>query len=85
MTDTPETDAAAVFPSCNDSSDTPHPQGTHVATDFARRLERERDEWKDKCDKLAEALIELRDAEWLTLPGRANDIVESALSTLNQR
>ena len=46
MTDTPETDAEAVFPSCNDSSDTSHPQGTHVATDFARRLERERDEWQ---------------------------------------
>ena len=48
MTDTPETDAAAVFPSCNDSSDTSHPQGTHVATDFARKLERERDEAREQ-------------------------------------
>ena len=37
------------------------------------------------ANRLAKALRELRDAEWLTLPGRANDIVEAALATLNQR
>lgn len=36
-------------------------------------------------DRLAGALRELRDAEWLTMPGRANDIVEAALTTLNQQ
>ena len=44
----------------------------------------QRDEAREQLDKLAEALRELRDAEWLTLPGRANDIVETALATLNQ-
>ena len=38
---TPRTNARAVFPSCNDSNDTSHPQGTHVDADFARALERE--------------------------------------------
>ena len=37
-TPTPRTDAVVVFPSCNDSSDTSHPQGTHVDADFARTL-----------------------------------------------
>lgn len=37
------------------------------------------------ANRLAKALRELRDAEWLTMPGRANDIVEAALTTLNQQ
>lgn len=40
--------------------------------------------YKAERNRLAEALRELRDAEWLTMPGRANDIVEAALATLNQ-
>ena len=76
MTDTPETDAATFHPDGD---------GGCVDSDLSRKLERERDDAREKCDKLAEALIELRDAEWLTLPGRANDIVESALATLNQQ
>ena len=61
---TPRTDAEAVFPSCNDSSDTSHPQGTHVDADFARALERElaielerathyRDQWQRVTSELA--------------------------------
>ena len=41
LTSTPRTDAEVVFPSCNNGSDTSHPQGTHVTADFARELERE--------------------------------------------
>jgi hypothetical protein len=41
ITDTPRTDAAAVFPASNDDSDNPSPFGTHVDADLARELERE--------------------------------------------
>ena len=65
-TPTPRTDAEVVFPSCNDGSDTSHPQGTHVDADFARALERElaieterathyRDEWQRVTAELAAA------------------------------
>jgi hypothetical protein len=53
------------------------------ANDMAK-LEYELTAVTDQRDRLAEALWELRDAEWLNMPGRANDIVEAALATLNQ-
>lgn len=53
---TPRTDAEAVFPSCNDSSDTSHPQGTHVIADFARTLERELAAERQKVRVLQEAM-----------------------------
>ena len=53
---TPRTNARAVFPSCNDSNDTSHPQGTHVDADFARALERELAALAAERDQLRAAL-----------------------------
>lgn len=48
-------------------------------------LERQLAEAEDQRDRLAEALRELRNAQWLNLPGRAGDIIEAALSTLKRK
>ena len=94
MSDTPETDEAQF--------------GTgRVSIDFARRLERERDEAREETirtrefmdygfakaqeelsdmtaqrDRLAEALLELRNNESFSLGGAVNEIVEQALQSL---
>ena len=54
-------------------TDYPDGSGEYVIAEFARKLERQRDE-------LLKALEELRDAKWLNLPGRAGDIVEAAIA-----
>ncbi len=45
----------------------------------------ERKELIEQRDRLAEALRELNDAPWLRLPGRAWDIIQAALATLNRK
>jgi len=37
---------------------------------------------REQRDRLAEALEELRNARWLSLPGRAGDIIEAALAAV---
>lgn len=45
-------------------------------------LERQLAEAREQRDRLAEALEELRNARWLSLPGRAGDIIEAALAAV---
>jgi hypothetical protein len=76
-TPTPRTDAVVVFPSCNDSSDTSHPQGTHVDADFVRELERELAAEREKvralrlaCERIVAQWDKDHDANPISAGGR---------------
>lgn len=52
---TPETDAEAFDPASSDEGwDNPNPLGRCVPADFARRMEHERDEWRECAEDLAQ-------------------------------
>ena len=82
-TPTPRTDAEVVFPSCNDSSDTSHPQGTHVTADFARELERELAIERAKVKVLREACCEI---ERYAIEGSENErLLRAALAATEDK
>lgn len=69
---TPETDSQPLYDE-TEGGIRESINGQYVDADFARNLERQR-------DALLEALEELYNAPWFSLPGRAGEIVENAIA-----
>ena len=105
MSDTPETDGVSWTTIGAVKPDVRAVGVSVVDADFARRLERDRDDWKTKAilhgnvaldmeqdinklqainAELVGTLEELRDAKWLNMPGRANEIIENAINKANK-